>query len=247
MIECKNLLKKYGDFTAVNSISIHVPQGTICGFLGMNGAGKTTTIRMLTGIISPTSGSITIGTHDVVSDPIAAKRITGYIPDRPYLYPNMTPIEFLQFIGDLYEMDQSRITSKTEELLKHYSLWIKRSELIKGFSHGMKQRLATCAALLHEPEILIIDEPMVGLDPQGAKNLKLSLKEYAKLGTTIFLSTHSLHTAEELCDSIIIIHEGNIISQGTVPEIKSLVRSNKTDLESVFIELTSAEEISSGH
>ncbi|HMO18785.1 MAG TPA: ABC transporter ATP-binding protein [Oligoflexia bacterium] len=242
MIHSENLTKKYGAFTAVNNISISIPKGTICGFLGMNGAGKTTTMRMLTGVIEPSEGLIRIGEYSLNEEPEKAKKITGYIPDRPYLYPTMTPVEFLTFVGDLYETPRKILGDRIKFLLSHYSLWNKRGDLVQGFSHGMKQRLATCAALIHEPKVLIIDEPMVGLDPQGAKKLKTSLRQYAESdGMTIFLSTHSLHVAEELCDSIIIIHNGNIISRGTVSETKLLVNSNKNDLESVFIELTNNE------
>lgn len=240
MIKVSNLSKSYGSFTAVDSISFSIPEGKICGFLGMNGAGKTTTIRMLTGIIEPSSGDVEISGYDIKQFPDEVKKITGYIPDRPYLYPSMTPLEFLELIGDLYLVPISSVHENSSLLLRKYGLWEKRFDLIQGFSHGMKQRLATCAALLHDPKILIIDEPMVGLDPLGAQNLKSSLREYAEKGVTIFLSTHSLHIAEELCDNIIIINEGKIISKGTVPEIKALVTDNPSNtLEGVFIELTS--------
>ncbi len=241
MILASRLTKTYGSHIAVSSISFAIEAGSICGFLGMNGAGKTTTMRMLTGIIEPTEGEISIGGYDIRKFPNEAKKITGYIPDRPYLYPSMTPLEFLSFIGDLYEVPLELSSENSETLLRHYSLWDKRMDLIQGFSHGMKQRLATCAALLHNPSILIIDEPMVGLDPPGAQKLKSSLKTYAENGMTIFLSTHSLHIAEELCDRIIIIHEGSILSEGSVSEIKQLVENSDTlTLESVFIELTRA-------
>jgi ABC-2 type transport system ATP-binding protein len=240
LIHVSNITKKYSSFIAVNNLSFSIPKGIICGFLGINGAGKTTTIRMLCGIIEPTEGNIIIGGFDIKEKPLEAKKITGYIPDRPYLYPSMTPLEFLAFIGDLYEIPHKTARSREESLLSHYSLWDKRNELIQGFSHGMKQRLATCAALLHSPEILIIDEPMVGLDPHGAKTLKASLKEYAAEGMTIFLSTHSLNVAEELCDRIIIIHHGSILYQGSVMDIKNKTGESQgnRDLESVFIELT---------
>jgi len=244
MITCEKLTKKYGNFIAVNDISFEIPKGIICGFLGMNGAGKTTTMRMLTGVIEPSSGSMKISDFDVSKDSEKAKKITGYIPDRPYLYPSMTPLEFLAFVGDLYETPRTELKDRIKSLLNHYSLWEKRNDLIQGFSHGMKQRLATCAALIHNPQVLIIDEPMVGLDPQGARTLKTSLRRYAEDDNmTIFLSTHSLHIAEELCDAIIIIHNGNILSRGSVEDIKKLVSSNQTDLESVFIELTKEAQI----
>jgi ABC-2 type transport system ATP-binding protein len=241
LIIASGLSKKYGSHTAVNCISFSIDKGSICGFLGMNGAGKTTTMRMLTGIIEPTEGEISICGFNIRQFPREAKKITGYIPDRPYLYPSMTPLEFLQFTGDLYEVPQQEIEEHSLVLLRHYALWDKRTDLIQGFSHGMKQRLATCAALLHKPQALVIDEPMVGLDPVGAQNLKRSLREYAGNGMTIFLSTHSLHIAEELCDRIIIIHEGSILSEGSVAEIKQLASGTPgLSLEHVFIELTNS-------
>ncbi len=237
MIICRELCKRYGRFDAVKNLNLNIPKGTICGFLGMNGAGKTTSIRMLTGVIEPSSGEISIAGFDMKINPTEVKRRIGYIPDRPYLYPSMTCIEYLEFVGALFEMDSATQTNNIEMLLKHYSLWGKRNELIQGFSHGMKQRLATCAALVHEPQVLIVDEPMVGLDPIGAKTLKASLKNYANDGMTILLSTHSLNVAEELCDYILIINDGTVLVEGSVNEIKRLAKSEDSNLESVFLKL----------
>lgn len=242
MIDCRNISKRYRDFYAVKDMSVFVGAGKICGFLGMNGAGKTTSIRMITGVIEPTAGDISIAGHDMKQSPTLAKSVIGYIPDRPYIYPSMTSIEYLQFVGSLYDMDDSDIEKQSEKFLKYYSLWSKKDELVQGFSHGMKQRLATCAALIHKPKVLVVDEPMVGLDPIGAKTLKKALKEYANEGTAILLSTHSLHVAEELCDHIIIIHNGVILTEGSVQEIKKIAEKEDSNLENVFLELINPEE-----
>ena len=240
MIELNNLCKKYGNFNAVDGISLEVKPGEIFGFLGVNGAGKTTTLRMITGILKPTAGSISLGGHDLEDSPLEAKRITGFIPDRPYLYPKLTGREFLYFCCDLYGIQPKSADQRIDLLLEEYSLTEWEDELIEAYSHGMKQRLATCAALVHDPQILVIDEPMVGLDPHGAKQLKTSLKSYSEQGTTILLSTHSLHVAEELADRMAIIHKGNIVTVGTLDEVRELTGSHKDErLENVFIELTS--------
>ena len=242
MIEVKNLVKEYGDFRAVNDISFSVKKGEIFGVLGVNGAGKTTTLRMLTGILQPTSGSISMDGKTMKDDPLYLKSITGYIPDRPYLYPKLTGREFLEFCADLYRVDTEVAKSKIDSLLADYMLTEWENELIDSYSHGMKQRLATCAALVHNPSILIIDEPMVGLDPHGAKMLKDAMRQYAREGTTILLSTHSLNVAEEVADRLIIIHKGSVLQLGTLDELKKHAGTEDSRLEAVFIELTSESE-----
>jgi ABC-2 type transport system ATP-binding protein len=239
MITLKNLSKSYGSFTAVNNISLQVPTGGIFAFLGVNGAGKTTTIRMITGILKPTSGSIYLGGYDLLAEPIQAKAITGYIPDRPNLYPKLTGREFLNFICDLYRVDGKHAEKRIDEVLEEYTLTQWQDELIESYSHGMKQRLATCAALVHDPRVLIVDEPMVGLDPHGARNLKEAFKRYARAGVTIFLSTHSLNVAEELADNLAIIHKGSILTTGTLDDIRELTGKHDEGLEHMFLELTS--------
>lgn len=239
MITLTNLSKTYGSFTAVNNISLSVPSGGIFAFLGVNGAGKTTTIRMITGILKPTSGSIYLGGYDLLSEPLQAKAITGYIPDRPNLYPKLTGREFLYFICDIYRVQGKQAEKRIDEVLDEYSLTQWQDELIESYSHGMKQRLATCAALVHDPRVLIVDEPMVGLDPHGARNLKEAFKRYAKNGVTIFLSTHSLNVAEELADNLAIIHQGSILTTGTLDDIRELTGKHEEGLEHMFLELTS--------
>lgn len=238
MIEIKNLTKRYGPFCAVNDLTLSVAPGEIFGFLGVNGAGKTTTLRMLAGVLQPTSGSIQIGGYDISTEPHKAKTITGFIPDRPHLYNKLTAYEFLRFAAELYQVRSAEIDQRIKSLLQHYGLTEWTHELIEGFSHGMKQRIATCAALIHQPKLLIVDEPMVGLDPHGAKLLKESLKRYALEGTTILLSTHSLNVAEELSDRMAIINRGMIIAQGTLKEIRDLVGGKEVALEQLFLELT---------
>jgi ABC-2 type transport system ATP-binding protein len=238
MITIKNLTKSYGSFVAVNSISLEVPAGGIFAFLGVNGAGKTTTIKMLTGILRPSAGTIYIGGFDLQKEALQAKAITGYVPDRPNLYPKLTGREFLYFICDLYRLTGKSADIRIDEVLDEYTLTQWQDELIESYSHGMKQRLATCAALVHNPRVLIVDEPMVGLDPHGARNLKDALKRYAKNGTTIFLSTHSLNVAEELADNLAIIHQGSILTTGTLDDIRELTGKQDQGLEMMFLELT---------
>ncbi|MCB0335910.1 MAG: ABC transporter ATP-binding protein [Bdellovibrionales bacterium] len=242
VLELSGVTKQYGSFTAVNDISIAVKRGEIFGFLGVNGAGKTTTLRMITGILLPTRGDIKIAGLSLIDKPTEAKQITGYIPDRPYLYAKLTGREFLYFCSDLYHVPPAQADQRIDQLLEEYSLTAWQDELIESYSHGMKQRLATCAALVHEPKLLVIDEPMVGLDPHGAKMLKDALKRYAQSGTTVFLSTHSLNVAEEVADRLAIIHRGSLLITGTLDEIRARTKGGRHDLESVFIELTTEAE-----
>lgn len=238
MITVENLSKRYGSYLAVNDISFSVPAGQIFGFLGANGAGKTTTIRMLTGVLKPSAGRIEIAGFDLAVHAREAKQVTGYIPDRPYLYNALTAIEFLRFVADLREIDEAAVDERIEMLLTSYSLFERRDDLIGGFSHGMKQRLAVCAALIHRPKVLIVDEPMVGLDPRGAKLLKGLFRKYAEEGMAILLSTHSLNVAEELCDRLAIMQRGALVAVGNLAEFRSLSHIRHERLEEIFLELT---------
>lgn len=242
LIEASNLSKNFGNFQAVKNIDLNVRKGEIFGFLGMNGAGKTTTIRMLVGTLTPSSGNIRLCGYDLAKNPIEAKALTGYIPDRPYLYPKLSGEEFLRFVADLYKVEYQTASEQIEKLLTHYRLKQYGDQLIESYSHGMKQRLAMCASLIHDPQLLIVDEPMVGLDPHGAKLLKESFRNYASKGKTIFLSTHSLNVAEELCDRVAIMHQGVIVTTATVAELKAQRDSHDKNLEQIFLEIT-AEEI----
>lgn len=241
LLEISNLCKSYGKFHAVKDISLTVNKGEVFGVLGINGAGKTTTLKMISGVLKPTSGSIFINGIDLINNPLPAKQITGYIPDRPYLYNKLTGREFLYFVSDLYNVPSVKAEFQIDKLLGEYKLKDRQYELIESYSHGMKQRLATCAGLIHEPLLLIIDEPMVGLDPHGAKFLKESFKKYAANGMAILLSTHSLHVAEEVADRLVIIDKGSIIAVGTLDEIRFQTGNSNQGLEELFLRLTTDE------
>jgi ABC-2 type transport system ATP-binding protein len=243
MIELKNLTKKFGSLAAVNRINLSVSEGEIFGFIGPNGAGKTTTLRMMSGILSPTEGSVTIDGIDMARQPEKAKQRMGYIPDRPFVYEKLTGMEYLRFTADLFGVEDGLFKGQSESLLKRFSLYDWRDELIESYSHGMKQRLIISAALLHDPRVLVIDEPMVGLDPAGIRMIKNLFRDLAKKGTTLFMSTHTLSVAEDLCDRIGVIHKGILISMGTVEELKNSARVEEGDLEKIFLILTEGESL----
>ncbi len=240
MIELKNITRKYGNFLAVDNINLVVPKGEVFGFIGPNGAGKTTTIKMLGGIISPSSGQVKICGIDMTKEPEEAKRKIGFIPDRPFLYEKLTGMEFLRFISELYGVDDDIFPEEAEKLLTMFSLIDWADELIEAYSHGMKQRLIMAAALLHDPELIIVDEPLVGLDPEGIKMVRELFKRFAKKGKTVFMSTHTLKVAEDICDRIGIINKGKVIAIGTIEELRRQAETDKADLEEVFLKLTSA-------
>jgi ABC-2 type transport system ATP-binding protein len=237
LIRTQGLQKRYGRFLAVKGIDLHVHKGEVFGFLGPNGAGKTTTMKMIAGLLKPTAGTVHIDGINTAHDPVGAKRQIGYIPDRPYLYERLTGLEFLSFVGGIYAMDEADIAERSAELLEFIGLGNFGSELIEGYSHGMKQRLSLAAALLHRPPLLIIDEPMVGLDPAGAKLIKHVFRQYADEGRTVFVSTHTLEVAEAICDRVAIVNEGVVATQGTVEELKDLHTQGGGNLEDVFLEL----------
>lgn len=237
MIRIKNLSKRFGNFTAVDNISLEIERGKIFCFLGTNGAGKTTTIRMMTGVLKPTSGSVEIGGFDVAKSPLEAKSLIGVIPDRPYIYGKLTGREFLYFMADIYRVDNHLADRRIDELLEFYGLSEWQHDLIDTYSHGMKQRILMCASQVHAPPVLIVDEPMVGLDPRGAKLLKESFRERARSGMTIFMSTHSLSVAEEVADRLAIIKSGKIIAEGGLSDLYSRVKSGVAGLENVFLEI----------
>ena len=235
MIELHELTKNYGNIIAVNKLSLNAAAGEIYGFIGPNGAGKTTTIRMLGGILAPTSGNIIIGGLDMAKKPVAAKKMIGFVPDRPFLYEKLTGMEFLHFSADLYEVNPTEFSQKAEQLLRQFALWDWANEIIEAYSHGMKQRLIIASALLHNPRILIIDEPMVGLDPAAVHMVKDILKELAARQTTIFISTHTLSLAEDLCHRIGVIHKGTLLAEGTLDELKHVAKLGGARLEEVFL------------
>jgi ABC-2 type transport system ATP-binding protein len=238
MIELKGLTKRYGNLVAVDNLNLLIPKGEIFGFIGPNGAGKTTTINMIGGILAPTSGTVMICGINMESDPEKAKRKIGFIPERPYLYEKLTGMEFLKFIADLYGVGEDVFLIKSQEKLEMFFLSDWSDDLIESYSHGMKQRLVMAAALVHDPEVIIVDEPMVGLDPLAIKMVKNLFRNLAKQGATIFISTHTLKVAEDICDRIGIIHKGALIASGTPEDLKREVNEKDADLEQVFIRLT---------
>ena len=238
MIELKNLTKKYVDFPAVDNLNLSIQKGEIFGFIGPNGAGKTTTIKMIGGILEPTSGSVMIAGISMKDHPEKAKSKIGFIPDRPYLYEKLTGMEFLKFVADLYGVDSDIFSEKAGQHLKMFSLLDWSNELIESYSHGMKQRLIMAAALLHDPEVIIVDEPMVGLDPVAIMMVKDLFRNLAKQGVSVFMSTHTLKIAEDICDRIGIIHKGHLIATGTTDDLQRKAQVTDADLEQVFLNLT---------
>jgi ABC-2 type transport system ATP-binding protein len=235
MIRLSELTKDYGTTVAVNKLNLSVAAGEIYGFIGPNGAGKTTTIRMMGGILAPTSGNIIIGGIDMAKNPVEGKKMIGFVPDRPFLYEKLTGMEFLRFSADLYNVDRNILQQKAKDLLQQFALWNWADELIEAYSHGMKQRLIIASALLHDPRILIIDEPMVGLDPEAVHMVKDILKGLAADKKTIFVSTHTLSMAEDLCHRIGLIHKGTLLAEGSLDELKHIAKLGEARLEEVFL------------
>jgi len=238
VIKLSGISKLYGSTKAVDNLDLTIQAGELFGFIGPNGAGKTTTIKILTGLIKPTSGVASIGNFDLDKDPLNAKAITGYIPDRPTIYEKLTAWEYLIFISDLYGLEREKAESKAQEFLKFFNLDESSNKLIESFSHGMKQKLVISSALIHEPKALIVDEPLVGLDPKGARQVKSLFMDLCKRGTTIFMSTHSLGIAEAMCDRIAVINKGRLIAIGGVNDLGLQAGKSRADLEEIFLELT---------
>ena len=238
MIEVTNLTKTFGSTVAVNNLNLHIKRGELFVFLGPNGAGKTTTIKLITGLLKPTSGQVKVNGYDIGRKPVEAKKCLGYISDHPYLYEKLTAREFLQFVAGLYGVENFQ--KKMDRLMENFGLVGREDYLIENFSHGMRQKVAISSALIHDPEILVIDEPMVALDPHSAKYVKKILKGWVSRNKTVFLSTHTLSLAEEIATRIGIIHHGNLLCTGTMQEIKK--ESKLTgNLEEVFIAMTKDE------
>jgi len=238
MIRLTGLSKQYGSFVAVDDIDLHVPEGELFGFLGPNGAGKTTTLRMIAGILKPTAGKVEIGGVDLAVDPIKAKAKLGFIPDRPFIYEKLTGAEFLRFVAGLYDQHGPQVEHRARELLALFDLEEWRDELVESYSHGMRQKLIISSAFVHRPEVIVVDEPHVGLDPKAIKILRDLFREYAARGHTIMMSTHTLATAESLCDRIGIIVQGKITALGTMEELRMSASSGGTGLEEIFLKLT---------
>lgn len=246
MIRIENLSKRFAKTLAVDHIALHVPPGEVMGFLGPNGAGKTTTIRMMAGLMKPDTGTVILNGHNLAEKPEAAKAITGFVPDRPYLYEKLTGWEFLELTAGLYGVDLQELKRLGMWYLELFELLDWKDDLIEGYSHGMKQRLIISSALLHKPKIFIIDEPMVGLDPRGVRLVKDLFSEMARShGMAVFLSTHTLAVAEEICTRITIIHKGRILASDTPYNIKQTIAKTGGNLEKAFLKLTAADDTDS--
>jgi ABC-2 type transport system ATP-binding protein len=238
MIRLTDLTKRYGKFTAVDGINLEIRRGELFGFLGPNGAGKTTTMRMIAGILKPTSGKVEIAGDDLAADPDKAKSRLGFIPDRPFVYDKLTGAEFLRFVAALYGQDGEPVERRMEELLDLFELTPWKDELVESYSHGMRQKLIISSALLHRPEVIVVDEPMVGLDPKGQKFLKDLFRAFVDRGGTVLMSTHTLDTVEEMCDRIGIISGGKILACGTMSEVRHQTEGGDAKLEELFLRLT---------
>jgi len=244
MIELTGLSKRYGSVVAVDDLNLRVAGGEIFGFLGPNGAGKTTTIKMMMGLLRPSVGRIQLGGYDLATDPLAAKALCGFVPDRPHLYDKLSGRETMDFVAGLYRVPAELAERRRGRLLSLFDLDAWQDEMVESYSHGMKQRLVMAAAMIHAPRVLIVDEPMVGMDPRGARLLKETFRELARGGVTIFLSTHSLEVAQETCDRVGIIHSGRLRALGSLAALRrEAAVADDASLETIFLRLTDAAEI----
>jgi len=242
LIQTQHLTKRFGDKIAVKDVSFEINSGEVFGFLGPNGAGKTTTIKIIVGLLQPTSGRVTVAGYDISAQPIQAKAASGYVPDTPNLYAKLTGRELLSFVGDLYNLDRSQVERRIDELLRMFDLISAANDTIDSYSHGMQQKTALAAALMHDPKVLILDEPTVGLDPKSARLIKDILRQMVDRGAAVFLSTHILEIAERMCDRIGIINKGELIAVGTMDELRTLGQTGGASLEDIFLSLTGGVE-----
>ena len=243
VVEVRDLRKTYGEVEAVRGISFHVDRGEVFAMLGPNGAGKTTTLRMIAGIIRPTEGRIWLGGDDVMANPIAAKARLGFIPDRPFVYDKLTGAEFLRFVAGLYGQQGDVVERRIAELLEVFELTSWKDELVEAYSHGMRQKLIISSALIHRPECIVVDEPMVGLDPKAARLLKDIFRQFVGRGGTVLMSTHTLEVAEAMCDQIAIIQHGKIVAAGTVSDVRRQHQAGDASLEELFLKLTGGAQV----
>ena len=242
LIETHDLIKRYGDKVAVNNVSFDVYSGEVFGFLGPNGAGKTTTIKMIVGLLQPTSGMVKVAGYDIQTQPMLAKAACGYVPDTPNLYAKLTGRELLRFVGDLYSLERTQVARRIDELLRMFDLTTAANDTVDSYSHGMQQKTALAAALMHDPRVLVLDEPTVGLDPKSARLIKDILRQLADRGAAVMLSTHILEIAERMCDRIGIISKGQLIAVGTMTELRTLDKTGQASLEDIFLGLTGGAE-----
>lgn len=242
LIETLNLVKRYGDKVAVNNVNFAVYSGEVFGFLGPNGAGKTTTIKMIVGLLQPSSGIVKVAGYDVQAQPAQAKSASGYVPDTPNLYAKLSGRELLRFVGDLYNLDRAQAARRIDELLRMFELTAAADDTVDSYSHGMQQKASLAAALMHDPKVLVLDEPTVGLDPKSARLIKDILRQMAERGAAVMLSTHILEIAERMCDRIGIINKGELIAVGAMDELRALDKTGQTSLEDIFLGLTGGAE-----
>ena len=240
LIRAERLSKKYEDVWGVRHLDLEIRAGELFAFLGPNGAGKTTTIKLLVGLLRPTEGNAFIGGYNIQCQPVEAKALIGYIPDHPYLYEKLSARDFFHFVGDLFQIDRATQERKKQEFFDLFGLTPVQDKLIENYSHGMRQKLVISASLLHDPKVVIVDEPMVGLDPQSARKVKDLFRAETRKGHTVFLSTHTLSVAEELADRIGIVHKGKLIFIGTLAQLREYMH-REGDLEDLFLELTAEE------
>ncbi len=241
LIRTQDLIKRFGEKIAVDQVTFQVAAGEVFGFLGPNGAGKTTTIKMIVGLLQPTSGDVEVAGFNLQEQPIQAKAVCGYLPDTPNLYPKLSARELLSFVGNLYEINQAQVDRRSQELLRLFELSEAADDPIDSYSHGMQQKAALASALIHDPQVLVMDEPTVGLDPRSARLIKDILRQLAERGAAIFLSTHILEIAERMCDRIGIINQGQLIAVGTMQELRAMGKG-ETSLEDIFLRLTGGTE-----
>ncbi len=239
MIRLDNVTKVYGDNVAVKELSLHIQKGEIFGLLGPNGAGKTTTLKMLAGLLIPTSGSLYIDGFDVQKNPMEAKLVTGFVPDKPFVYEKLSGAEFLEFVRDIYSVNgDSKVIEKQRSMTEMFGLGGRLNDLVESYSHGMRQKLILTSALLHNPKALIIDEPMVGLDAKGMRQVKELFRDVGRAGSTVLVSTHTMAVAEEVCDRVGIMNKGSLVAVGSVDELRDTLGKGELDLESLFLEIT---------
>ena len=238
MILLENLTKRYGDFTAVAGIDLEIGAAQIFGLLGPNGAGKTTTLRMIAGILRPDEGRVIVGGHDNVTEPIEARKILGFVPDRPFVYDKLTGAELLRFAAGLFGLQGPQIETRIDELLDLWDLTQWKNQLVESYSHGMRQKLIISSALIHRPAVLVVDEPMVGLDPRSAWLLKDVLRKFADNGGTALVSTHTLELAESLCDRLAVIDQGSVVASGSIDDLRREAQSETAGLEEIFLKIT---------
>ena len=243
LIQTHNLVKRYGDKIAVNDVSFDVHGGEVFGFLGPNGAGKTTTIKMIVGLLQPTTGTVRVAGHDVGAEPLAAKAASGYVPDTPNLYAKLSARELLRFVADLYSLDRGHAARRIDELLRMFDLAAAADDTIDSYSHGMQQKTSLAAALMHDPRVIVLDEPTVGLDPKSARLIKDILRQMADRGSAVMLSTHILEIAERMCDRVGIINRGELIAVGTMDELRAIDSSAQASLEDIFLSLTGGADV----